>query len=297
MTITFGVDNVCYTQSMKSGKMDLVGFLDRVAAHRAAAVQIDPLWPSQGLDLSEKSLEYLHQLLAERNLQIIVKGNSGGLGSLANAPAASRSDLEVFRSKILAAARLNSPIVRLVARSYPYPNPHFPPPSGVTRFETITWVIENLNHLIPLAADCGVRLVIENHGDLRLAEMDRILNEIGSPWLGIQFDVLEQVAIFEDPRQAASRLLPHALTIHWSDAYPELDSSGFRVIACEPGQGLIDLSGVFKIIAALKQDVFLFTAFQTDLDAREDLLVKSYLNDLHHRMMASHTVDNRSARL
>jgi sugar phosphate isomerase/epimerase len=190
-----------------------------------------------------------------------------------------------FSRQDRAAARLNSPVVRIVMRLTRIPEPT--PPAS--RREVIGWVIENLRKLTPHAEIASVRLVIENHGDLRIAEIERILDEVNSPWLGVQFDLLEQVAIFEDPNQAAERLLPHAFTVHWNDAYAKLSNSGFCVAACPPGQGIIDLDGVFKKIASLSQDVFIFTAFQADSDEDEDELVKAYLDDLHDRQNRIHS--------
>lgn len=285
MAIYLGVDSVCYLHTMKSKKMDLKGFLDKAVAYGASAVQMDPSWPSQGLDLTPECLNYLHGLLVERNLQIIVKGNSGGLGSLANPPEFSDEDIKFFSAKIDAASSLGSPVVRIVTRAYPYPTDHTTPPPGVPRGKVIGWVIENLRKLTPRAEAKSVRLVIENHGDLRIAEIERILEEVNSIWLGVQFDLLEQVAIFEDPSQAAARLLPHAFTVHWNDAHPKLSNSGFSVAACLPGQGIIDLDSAFSKIASLNRSMFVFTAFQADSEENEDILVKAYLEDLHNRLM------------
>ena len=68
MTITLGIDSVCYQHTMKSKKLDLQGFLDKAVANRAGAVQMDPSWPSQGMDLGPKSLSYLRHILDERGL-------------------------------------------------------------------------------------------------------------------------------------------------------------------------------------------------------------------------------------
>ena len=291
MAIITGIDSVCYLHTMKSKKMDLLGYLDKAVAYGAGAVQMDPSWPSQGLDLTSKSLEFLGGLLEQRKLQIVVKGNSGGLGSLANPPHASADDIRFFSDKIEAAAYLGSPVVRIVTRAYPYPTDHTKPPAGIPRREVIGWVIENLRKLAVRAEAKGVRIVIENHGDLRIAEIERILEEVNSPWLGVQFDLLEQVAIFEDPGVAAERLMPHALTVHWNDAYPSLSNSGFCVKACLPGEGIIDLSGACQKITSLAHDVFIFTAFQAESEADEDALVKAYLDDLRHRLNAIHSTE------
>jgi sugar phosphate isomerase/epimerase len=174
-------------------------------------------------------------------------------------------------------------VVRIVTRAYPYPTQHTAPPVGVPRDQVVGWVIDNLKALTPLAEDLGVKVAVENHGDLRIAELERMLAEVDSPALGIQYDLLEQVAIFEDPRLAADRLLPHAFTVHWNDAYPRLSSRGFRVTACPPGEGILDLDGISRIIRSLEQDVHVFTAFQADSMEVEDQFVRAYLQDLQSR--------------
>jgi sugar phosphate isomerase/epimerase len=284
VAVILGVDNVCYTHTMRDGQLDLVGFLDRITTYGAQAVQMDPLWPAQGLSLSEQSLARLRSLLEERGLQLVVKGNSGGRGSLAVPMDSAQEELSLFRSKIEAAAKLEAPVVRIVTRAYPYPTKHTAAPPGVPRDRVLGWVIANLKELCPLAEETGIRIAVENHGDLRIAELERILAEVDSPALGVQYDVLEQVAIFEDPRQAADRLLPYAFTVHWNDAYPLLGPGGFRVAACLPGQGILDLDGIFRLITALGRDIYVFTAFQAASSDPEDGLVQAYLQDLRARL-------------
>lgn len=283
MTILIGIDNVCYNHTMRNGGMDVVGFLDKAASYGARVVQMDPLWPSQGLNLSDAGLIHLRGLLDERSLELVVKGNSGGLGSLANPPEASQDGVALFYSKIEAAVKLNASIVRVVTRAYPYPTRHTSPPQGVPREQVIDWVIANLKMLTPLAEDKGVRIAVENHGDVRIAELERILSEVDSPALGVQYDLLEQVAIFEDPRLAAERLLPYIFTVHWNDAYPRLSSTGFCVLPCPPGEGILDLNGISQSISSLEGDIYVFTAFQADSIESEDQLVKEYIKDLNFR--------------
>jgi len=178
VAVTLGIDNVCYSHTMRAGNLDVVGFLDKAVTHGARAVQMDPLWPSQGLDLSEASLARLRAMLDDRGLQLVAKGNSGGLGSLANPLEAAQEDVAFFQSKVEAAAKLEAPVVRIVTRAYPYPTKHTAPPKGVSRDQVVGWVVTNLKALTPLAEDLGVKIVVENHGDLRIAELERILAEV-----------------------------------------------------------------------------------------------------------------------
>lgn len=264
--------------------MNWVGFLDKPAALGAGVVQMDPLWKSQELDLSIESLSRLNGNLEERGLRIVVKGNSGGMGALSNPPESSHEDILFFRSKIEAATKLGAPMVRIVTRAYPYLTEQHALPQGTSREKVLEWVIANLKTLVSVAEDCGVRIAVENHGDLRIAELERILAEVNSTWLGIQFEVLEQVAIFEDPRLAAERLLRYAITVHWADAHPLLSDRGFSITACPPGVGLIDLDGIAKILVKLPQDLFVFTAFQAKSEDVEDDLIQVYLQDLMSRI-------------
>jgi len=68
MSITLGIDNVCYVHTMKSNKLDLQGFLDKAVLYGAGAVQMDPSWPSQGLTLTPYSLKVLREMLDDREL-------------------------------------------------------------------------------------------------------------------------------------------------------------------------------------------------------------------------------------
>ena len=56
------------------------------------------------------------------------------------------------------------------------------PPAGVPRAEVIGWVIANLRALTPVAERLGIKIAVENHGDLRIAELERILDE-ASPYI------------------------------------------------------------------------------------------------------------------
>jgi sugar phosphate isomerase/epimerase len=284
VTIIVGIDSICYTRTLRAGSLDVAGLLDRAAAIGAQAIQMDPLWPEQGLDLSETALARLRGLLDERGLTVVIKGNSGGRGSLAQPPADVEEDMSLFRAKVKAAARLNAPVVRIVTRAYPYPTRHTTPPVNTPREQVINRVIANLKTLAAAAEHEGVRLAVENHGDLRIGELERILAEVDSAALGVQYDLVEQVAIFEDPRRAAERLLPRAITVHWHDAYPRPGGAGFHVVVCPPGEGLIDLDGIGQMIAAQPGDIYLFVAYQAETMDDEDRLARAYMSDLPSRI-------------
>jgi sugar phosphate isomerase/epimerase len=65
-----------------------------------------------------------------------------------------------------------------------------PPLGGHTEEEAFGWVIGSIEALLPKAEECGVVLGLENHWGLgRTAEgVVRIVERIGSPWLGMTLD-------------------------------------------------------------------------------------------------------------
>lgn len=65
-----------------------------------------------------------------------------------------------------------------------------PPISGFTEEDGFKWVIESLTKCLKKAEECGVVLGLENHWGLgRTPEgLNRIVNEINSPWLQITAD-------------------------------------------------------------------------------------------------------------
>ena len=65
-----------------------------------------------------------------------------------------------------------------------------PPISGFTEEDGFKWVIESLTKCLKKAEECGVVLGLENHWGLGRtpAGLNRIVNEINSPWLQITAD-------------------------------------------------------------------------------------------------------------
>ena len=56
------------------------------------------------------------------------------------------------------------------------------------------------------AAEYGISLAVENHGDLDSSELDTLIASAASPNLGVCFDSANAVRVGEDPVAAATRL-------------------------------------------------------------------------------------------
>lgn len=114
----------------------------------------------------------------------------------------------VARAKewIVAASKLGAPVLRCFAGEIPegYED-NWEEPAG--------WMIECYKELIPLAEEHGVKIGIQNHGDMlqTAAQCLYILEKIASPWAGIIVDTGNFTT--EDPYKDIKELVSHA--VNW----------------------------------------------------------------------------------
>lgn len=138
----------------------------------------------------------------------------------------------------------------------------------------IDWVVGCIESCLPVAEECGVRLVIENHykdpfwqypefaqrKELFLSILDRI----GSPYLGVQYDPSNALVAGDDPIDLLDAVLPRVRTVHASDRYLLPGTSledlrladgtpgpGYAACLCHgvTGQGLNDYDAIFSRLA------------------------------------------------
>lgn len=99
----------------------------------------------------------------------------------------------------------------------------------VTEEEGIARVVASLERILPAAEAAGVVLTIENHykdGTWEYPEFAqsrerflRILDELPSPWLRVQYDPSNAVVAGIDPYALLDEVLPRVATMHASDRY------------------------------------------------------------------------------
>jgi sugar phosphate isomerase/epimerase len=89
------------------------------------------------------------------------------------------------------------------------------------RFELHEPQIERLSRMfseaVKVAEKAGVRMAVENHLDFDSGEILRILQNVGSPYLGINFDTGNFVRVLDDPIQAMEKLVDYVYATHIKD--------------------------------------------------------------------------------
>lgn len=143
--------------------------------------------------------------------------------------------------------------------------------TGVSREQGIRWVVESIQELLETAEQKKVILAMENHykdnywAHPEFAQKSEvfleIVNQIDSPWFGVQFDPSNAIVAGEDPIKLLDKVKHRVVTMHASDRFlkpghtlEELrqveDSVGYAAILSHGviGKGLNDYSRIFAML-------------------------------------------------
>jgi sugar phosphate isomerase/epimerase len=162
----------------------------------------------------------------------------------------SREALDELIRHLPQVEKLGSSRMRITAASMNY--------AKAPREELIGRVVPMLKEAAAAAADHDVMLALENHIDFTSSEVVRILDEVASDHLKVNFDTGNTIRLYEDPVEAAVRLAPYTVSTHTKDiTVPPKGGSPAENFtwwpSCPVGDGLIDMPGV---VSALREGGF-----------------------------------------
>jgi len=109
--------------------------------------------------------------------------------------------------------------------------------------EQIARLAAMFREAIKVAADCDVKMAIENHIDFTGDEILQLLEEVDSPYLGLNFDTGNFARLLDDPIKAMEKLAPFTLATHIKDlkVNPEASVDDWYFFSTAPvGDGFID---------------------------------------------------------
>jgi sugar phosphate isomerase/epimerase len=141
----------------------------------------------------------------------------------------------------------------------------------VSRRQGVEWVVGCIRELLDCAAEKRVVLAIENHYKdnywqhpefaQRREVFLEIVEQIDSPWFGVQFDASNAILAGDDPIELLERVKHRVVTMHASDRFlkpghtrEELleveDAVGYAAILSHGvvGRGLNDYPRIFRIL-------------------------------------------------
>ena len=106
-----------------------------------------------------------------------------------------------------------------------------------------------LRRLLPICADTGVRIAIENHEYETSAQVIELVTSLDSDRIGILIDTGNMMTVWEDPLSAVTAMAPYAVSTHFKDHAVILHDDEPYVVGTPVGQGSIDCTACFRILA------------------------------------------------
>ena len=134
--------------------------------------------------------------------------------------------------KCLEAAKLlNSPILRMVI-------------DGVGFEPDIKNVISIIKELMPEFKASGIKLAIENHDRFKAREFEKIIQSVGSEWVGICLDSVNSMGAGEGFEEVSKVLLPYTINLHIKDFTIRRLSHKMGIIieGAPAGKGMLNIS-------------------------------------------------------
>lgn len=142
--------------------------------------------------------------------------------------------------------------------------------------EGIKWTVNSIKELLPYAASKKVYLVMENHykdGHWVYPEFAqkstvflKIINQISSPWFGVNYDPSNAIFADEDPLSVLDKVKDRLVSMHASDRYlkdgyslDDIDKhseEGYSEALSHGviGKGMNDYDAIFKVLRSIQYD-------------------------------------------
>jgi len=133
------------------------------------------------------------------------------------------------------AALIGAPVMRVCGSSLMFRHePHGP---------QIKALVEQFKEAMKVADDYGIKIANENHVDFNVDEMVQMIEEVGNPNFGINFDTGNFLRLLDDPIVGMEKLAKHTFATHVKDLAinPEAKPTDWFYFSGVPvGRGLID---------------------------------------------------------
>lgn len=274
-----GIDSYCYhrffgevypQQAQPSRRMTLEDFLKRAHELRVHGVSLESCYINQDLAY----LRDVKGLLDEYGLdRVWAWGHRDGLEG-----GTSRTACDQMIRNLDCAAAIGATVMRIVGSSRKFRNePHGP------QLERLAGM---LREAVRPAEDHGIRLAIENHIDFNSDEILRLISDVGSPWLGVNFDTGNFVRMLDDPLKGMAKLARYVYATHVKDLNVRkgVAVDEWFFFSCVPvGRGLVDNRKLVEMLAAAGYQGFLAVEIDflhPDYGDDEDIVVEQSLEEL-----------------
>ncbi len=259
-----GIDSYCYHrffgevypgQIKPKKNMTMSDFLERAKQLDVDGVSLETCF------LSSFENSYMLELKSQIDEydfdRVLAWGHPNGLERGHNAAAFKEMLSFIPKAKLIGAE-----VMRITGSCFDYRRePHGP---------QIKALIPLLKEAVRVAKQNDIKLAIENHVDFTADEVLQIIDEVGSDYMGVNFDTGNFLRLLDDPIRGMQILAPYVLSTHIKDMVinPDFDPTNHLFFSCVPvGQGVVDNLKLAQILNKTNYRGFL--AVELDQPAKQ----------------------------
>lgn len=89
-----------------------------------------------------------------------------------------------------------------------------------------------------------IPIAVENHKDWTADELESLMKQYGSDYLGVCLDTGNNIALLDDPMEVVERLAPYAFSTHIKDMAVDAYPDGFLLSEVPVGEGILDMKRI-----------------------------------------------------
>lgn len=241
MTLRLGLETFSYLPLYAAGKMDVFGFIERTHELGLDGVQINICterehWGMLG-GIETDRLRDVRRLT--ESLGMYVEVDTYGMQE------------EHLRTALRASHLLGADVLRTYASTPDVLEgaallDYMQPGGGVDR--DLERAVLTLRRLLPICADIGIRIAMENHEYETSAQMLSLVKAVDSEWVGLLVDTGNMMTVWEDPVAAVTAMAPFAISTHFKDHAVIEEDDRLWVVGTPVGKGSIDCAACFEAL-------------------------------------------------
>ncbi|WP_026464415.1 sugar phosphate isomerase/epimerase family protein [Adhaeribacter aquaticus] len=249
-----GIDSYCYhrlfgevypNQQKPEKELSFENFLKKINTLQIDGVSLESCFIPK---FNDDYLAFIKSHLDASNMdRVYAWGHPDGLEGGANEQA-----YEEMIQHIEYARQIGANVMRVVGSSLMFRfEPHAPQLEKLTRM---------FAEATKIAAGYNIKLAVENHIDYNSDEILQLIQNVNSPYFGVNFDSGNFLRVLDDPIQAMEKLAPHVFATHIKDLKPVkgVPVNEWYFFSCVPtGEGLIQNERLAQLLKDNNYEGFL----------------------------------------
>ena len=237
-------------RAVRSGQLDLMGFVDYAAAQGVAGVELlDIFWTD-----AERELPAVKARVAAAGMDVAVFSISNNF--IQPEASARAQELADLKRGVDITLELGTDIMRVFSGNAR---------EDVSHAQGTDWILEGLSAGAAYAESHGVILALENHGKFagRSDQVRAIIDAVASPALRVNLDTGNFLPVGQNPTEAAKHLADLVVLAHLKDMRPATGDEASHVFADPDGRlltgsvigaGLVDLPAIRAVLESAGYD-------------------------------------------